>query len=700
MRRTVLGLSIVLALASTGGTPTRAVSRAGRDSGSANRQAANGPESQAGLPGGWSAAVQDSIRQQEYEASRLDGAVLPGLAGTLQAPNRAQGFRTYFTPSGIEVVPRTDAAPSWTWGLDLARYGFEGNLVEAGGVEPGATENRVEYRRGLLTEWYVNDGRGLEQGFTFDSASPVPVGSQGPPPLVVELGLHGSLSPAMSLDGAIAFALPSGAVVRYGQLSARDATGRSLPAALALVRGGSSSREDLIRITVASAGAVFPVTIDPLAVSADWTGESNQPSAWYGYSVATAGDVNGDGYADVIVGAYRYDDGEPNEGAAFLYYGSAGGIGTTAAWMAESNLVGALFGHSVSTAGDVNGDGYADVIVGAPNPDHGTKLGLAYAYYGSPTGLPATADWTVEGDQLTDWFGRRVHTAGDVNGDGFDDVIVGVPQYDSDKQGVGKAVAYYGSATGLDTTADWTAIGTQVLALFGRDAKTAGDVNGDGFDDVIVGAHYYDHGQKNEGRAFLYEGSPRGLRTNPSWTAEGNQVGAVFGRSVSTAGDVNGDGYDDVIIGAPQYDHGQTNEGMAFAYYGSATGLSTTANWTAEGNQADAWFARSVATAGDVNGDGFADVIVGAPNFDTQQTDGGKVFVYYGSAAGLSVTANWTSELEQDHAWFGRSVSRAGDVNGDGFGDVIIGAPKYDDGQTDEGGAFAFYGSLGGLGSG
>src|SRR5262249_5095937 len=163
----------------------------------------------------------------------------------------------------------------------------------------------------------------------------------------------------------------------------------------------------------------------------DWSAESDQVSAWYGYSVDGAGDVNGDGYDDVIVGAYRYDGGQDNEGRAFVYYGSPTGPSLTPDWSAESDLVGAWYGPSVSGAGDVNGDGYDDVIVGAPNPDHGTTIGLAYAYYGSSTGLSPTPSWVVQGDQLVDWFGRRVHAAGDVNGDGFDDVIVGVPHYDS-----------------------------------------------------------------------------------------------------------------------------------------------------------------------------------------------------------------------------------------------------------------------------
>src|SRR2546426_166123 len=143
MRCTVLGLSIVLALASAGGPPTRgqAIAGPGRGAASANHDITAAGGSLV-LPDG-GAAIRDSIQRKEYEPSRPDHAVLPGLAGTLQAPNRAQGFRTYFTPSGIEVVPRTEAAPSWTWGLDLTRYGFDGTLLQAGATDPVATGDRV-----------------------------------------------------------------------------------------------------------------------------------------------------------------------------------------------------------------------------------------------------------------------------------------------------------------------------------------------------------------------------------------------------------------------------------------------------------------------------------------------------------------------------------------------------------------------------
>jgi len=156
---------------------------------------------------------------------------------------------------------------------------------------------------------------------------------------------------------------------------------------------------------------------------------------------------------------------------------------------------------------------------------------------------------------------------------------------------------------------------------------------------VIVGDYHYDNGQSDEGRAFVYHGSASGLSAVSNWTAESNQAGAFFGNSVSTAGDVNGDGYSDVIVGAYWYDSGETNEGMAFVYHGSASGLSATSNWTAESDQVEAYFGISVSTAGDVNGDGYSDVIVGAYRYDNGQSDEGRAFVYYGNGgSGLRST--------------------------------------------------------------
>jgi hypothetical protein len=668
-----------------------------------------------GVSANWWAAVQEDIRRSEYHITWQNHTYLSDLPAAYQAPNRAHNLRTYFTLTGIRVIPRTSATPAWEWGLTLTGYGYAGRVQPVAAAELVVSGNRIEYRRGELTEWYVNDERGLEQGVTLASS---PGGRPQGSPLQFDLALLGNLTPALSDDGAaIEFTTPDGMrVLRYSDLRAHDATGRELPACLELTQSGITHHaspatydatrrtQHALRIIVDDSNAVYPITIDPtltgLSPTPNWTAEGDQADAKFGWSVGTAGDVNGDGYSDVIVGAPGYDNGQVSEGRAFVYHGSAEGLSARADWTAESDQANALFGRSVGTAGDVNGDGYSDVIVGAPNYDNGqVNEGRAFVYHGSAEGLSTRADWTAESDQYRAWFGKSVGTAGDVNGDGYSDVIVGAHWYYDDQEYEGRAYVYHGSAEGLSARADWTAAESdQYAASFGRSVGTAGDVNGDGYSDVIVGAPGYDNGQVNEGRAYVYHGSAAGLSTTANWTAEGDQAWAGLGKSVGTAGDVNGDGYSDVIVGAYGYDHGQENEGRAYVYHGSATGLSTRADWTAEGDQARALFGYSVGTAGDVNGDGYSDVIVGASDYDHGQEDEGRAYVYHGSAAGLSARADWTAEGDQAYARFGWwSVGTAGDVNGDGYSDVIVGAAYYDNGQENEGRAFVYHGSAAGL---
>jgi hypothetical protein len=434
--------------------------------------------------------------------------------------------------------------------------------------------------------------------------------------------------------------------------------------------------------------------------AANWSMEGDQGYADLGIAVGAAGDVNGDGYADVIVGAHHYDNGEEQEGRAFAFLGSPTGLSITPDWTVESDQIRAHLGAAVGTAGDVNGDGYADVIVGANDYDNDqTDEGRVFVFHGSAGGLGTTAEWTAESDQDEADFGYAVGTAGDVNGDGYADVIVGARFFDNGQIDEGRALVYLGSSTGLRPgTADWAIESDQAYANLGAAVGTAGDVNGDGFGDVIVGADRYSHGHNEEGRAVVYYGSAAGLVEGaPDWTAESNQADARFGISVGTAGDVNGDGYADVIIGADQYTDGEAREGRAFVYHGSAAGLKTgLPNWRAESNQEGARFGRALGTAGDVNGDGFADVVVGAYFYTNDQTNEGRAFVYHGSSTGLNTgPANWTAESDQSGTEFGHSVGTAGDVNGDGYADVIVGAPYYDQDSENRnvGQAYVYYGN-------
>lgn len=667
-----------------------------------------------GAPAQWWEGVRESILASEYVVTGQTRTPSPGSSAGLQATNRMNGFRVRFSRDGVRLVPRHaefgDAA-MWEWDLSLAAWGRIGALQRVEPVEPRVECSRVEYQRGDLVEWYVNGPAGLEQGFTISRKPPRTGGLASSPnihrseeiteaptqqdraagDLVLQFSVAGTVRAEIaSGHQAVDFYAPNGTrAIHFAALEAVDATGRALPAQFAVTRPGT------LAIVVDDSIAAYPITIDPLASSPGWTAESNQANAELGFSVSTAGDVNGDSFSDVLVGAARYDNGQNDEGRVFVYYGSASGLATAPAWTAESNQANALFGCSVAPAGDVNGDGFGDVIVGALGYDNGqVDEGRVFVWYGSasglgPSGTPSNADWTAEGDWAGAKFGTSVSVAGDVNNDGFSDVIVGAPYLDNGQTDEGRAYVFRGSPSGLIVTPLWTAEANQNSTKFGAAVATAGDVNGDGYSDVIVGAN--PNGVGTAGWAYVFHGSAGGP-IGPFWVGAYNQLND-YGGPVATAGDVNGDGYSDVIIGAPDYTAGHNQEGRVFVFHGSAAGLGTTPAWTTESNQNGALYGYSVGPAGDINGDGFGDVVIGAPGYTNGQSQEGRAFVYLGSATGLAATAAWAGESNQDLASYGASVATAGDVNGDGYSDVIIGAPLYSAGQPGEGRAQVYYGA-------
>lgn len=426
----------------------------------------------------------------------------------------------------------------------------------------------------------------------------------------------------------------------------------------------------------------------------DWVqdGYSSTYSSSFGKAIASAGDVNNDGYEDVIVGDPTYFNNYTGQGRAYVYLGSENGLNTSYVWtFGDTDWDGnARFGLSAGTAGDFNCDGYDDIIIGAPRYTGSySQQGYAKVFFGNSSGLNSSAGWTVYGSATSEQYGSGVSTAGDVNGDNCDDIIVGAKYWYDGSSGwyEGAAFVYYGSET-PDTTFDWMVQGNQSGTELGEFLDTVGDVNGDGYDDIIVAAPYYDY----VGKVWGYYGSPSGLSggalsSSPDWTI------TVKARSVSKAGDVNGDGYDDVIIG--------NDDTTAFVYQGSASGLSTTVNWSTDcGVGYDNYF-TNVSEAGDVNDDGYDDVLVALSTYPYSQHTGpeqntkeGYVYLFYGSSSGLLESPTWSMSGGEENAYLGDWEGLgAADVNDDNYADVLMGAPGYPgDGALIIGRGYAVYG--------
>lgn len=621
-----------------------------------------------------SAVVRDSSSAKEkLDLEELD--FKPSEAEkVLVATNSYRGYRCTVSGTGFSLVP--DDEQHGGFAFDIRGVGRGHNPVrDWSPMEFEVVGAEVRHHAADATAEYVHSASGLRQNFIVRHAP------EGGGALRVEQRITSRDAAAVLVnEGDLRFVTSDGNVAAsYNDLRVWDSSGRDLRAWFEL-------DGDLLSILVNDSGARYPLTIDPISTTPNRLLVGPQPTQEFGISVATAGDLNGDGYSDVVVGAHLSSFGQATEGAAYVYYGSVNGIGVAADLILESNQAGAQFGCSVSTAGDVNGDGYSDLIVGARTWESAVaenNEGGAFVYYGSATGIGTVANVILQPNHVSDNFGSNVACAGDINDDGFSDVLVGayLAEYGSTQEGV--VFVYLGSAAGINTVHVHRLERNQAFWHFGRSIACAGDVNGDGFSDVIVGAPDSPNVNADAGQAFVYFGGVTALGAAMNPAPDQILLGSTvldgsFGWSVACAGDVNADGYSDVAVGA-YYDNqgGQSQEGTVWVFHGAAAGLNSIAAVVLQNNVTTGWLGRAVSTAGDMNGDGYGDLLVGAPLSEAGEVDEGIVYLFFGSATGLPGTASMNFQLNNAGANVGESVCTAGDVNGDGYTDMIIGARIY-----------------------
>ena len=467
-----------------------------------------------------------------------------------------------------------------------------------------------------------------------------------------------------------------------------------------------------------------------------------------GISVSGAGDVNGDGLDDIIVGASGANpNGLSGSGASYVVFGKTDGEVVALDDVANGNngfvLNGAnsfdLSGGSVSRAGDVNGDGLDDIIVGAPgvSPNGNPFSGASYVVFGNSDGNAVELGEVGGGDNDgfvlngTDFFGRSgssVSGAGDVNGDGLDDLIIGALGADG-TNGLSSGVSYVvfgktdGVAVQLNDIADGAGFvinGADARDQSGNSVSGAGDVNGDGLDDLIIGAFRAGPNGTDSGASYVVFGKADGddVQLNSielgfgGFVINGASANDRSGNSVSGAGDVNDDGFADLIVGANLAN--DDNSGASYVVFGKADGnavelsdIADNAGFVINGADADDQSGISVSGAGDINGDGLDDLIIGANQADPNGTDNmnsGASYLVFGKTDGNDVELSFIEEIgfggfvingANANDQSGVSVSGAGDVNGDGFDDLLVGASRADPNGNDSGAGYVIFGRQG-----
>jgi hypothetical protein len=413
----------------------------------------------------------------------------------------------------------------------------------------------------------------------------------------------------------------------------------------------------LVFAVVLAAVALAPAGADAQGLVPRWGYKGNEVSAHLGWSLAS-GDWNGDGYGDLAVGIPLADRGEVDEGLVFVFFGELAGLAPEPAFSVESNQAGAMFGYALINAGDVDFDGFDDLVVGAPRFSNGQpNEGAIFIYSGSESGLIQSG--FREMNQAGALFGAALAGPGDFDLDGSGDVAVGAPRWSNGQAAEGRAFVYRSDFFN----------GLEALPAFGVESNQAGahlghalaftDSDGDFFSDLAIAAPEWNGVRPHEGRVTIHRGTEDGLEAAPTWTLTGGGAGARFGRSLAPLEDVDGNGFNDLIVGAPGWGVPGRVKGAVFVYLGDEAGLRTSPWWALEGDQLEAGVGYAVADIGDIDEDGFSDFAIGAPGARVHVPAEGRVAVYLGNEQGSTPTLGDVVPGEQPGGAFGIAISKA-----------------------------------------